>query len=55
MKWSKNDKTSPNNLAVTSGNGKKSFTGNQHVQIENNPPSPQCQTKAEMLAPFRPT
>ncbi len=32
-----------------------SFTGNQHVQIENNPRWPQCQTKAELLAPFRPT
>ncbi len=31
----KNDKTSPINLAVTSGKEISSFTGNQHVQIEN--------------------
>ncbi len=43
MKWSKNDKTSPINLAVTIGNGNKEFysIGNRHVQIEYNPWSPQ--------------
>jgi hypothetical protein len=44
-------KTSPNNKAVASGNGNRLFTEKRHVQIANKPPSPQCHTEAELLAP----
>ncbi len=37
--------TSPNNKAVASGNGNRMFTEKRHVQIANNPRSPQCQTR----------
>jgi hypothetical protein len=37
--------TSPNNKAVASGNGNRLFTEKRHVQIANNPRSPQCQTR----------
>ena len=46
--------TSPNNKAVASGNGNRLFTEKRHVQIANNPRSPQCYTEAELLAPSRP-
>jgi hypothetical protein len=47
---------SPINKDVANGNGKKLFTEkNRHVQIANNPGSPQCQTEAEFLCPSRPT
>jgi hypothetical protein len=39
--------TSPNNLAVTSGNGNRFFTQKLHVQIKNKLRSPQCQTKVQ--------
>jgi hypothetical protein len=47
--------TSPINKAVASGNGNRLFTEKRHVQITNNPRSPQCQIEAELLAPFPPT
>jgi hypothetical protein len=46
--------TSPNNKAVASGNGNTLFAEKWHVQIANNPRSPQCQTEAELLFPSRP-
>jgi hypothetical protein len=45
--------TSPNYKAVASGNGNRLLTEKQHVQIANNPRSPQCQTEAELLFPSR--
>jgi hypothetical protein len=36
--------TSPINKAVASGKGIRLFTEKQHVQIKNNPQSPQCWT-----------
>ncbi len=44
--------TSPNNLAVASGNGNRFFTQKLHVQIANKLRSPQCQTKVQLLSPF---
>ncbi len=46
--------TSPNNKAVVSGNGIRLFAEKRHVQIANNPQSPQCQTEAELLFTSRP-
>jgi hypothetical protein len=37
-----------------SGNGNRFFKWKQHVQIANDPQSPQCQTKAELLWPSLP-
>jgi hypothetical protein len=47
--------TSTINKAVASGNGNRFLTQKQHVQISNNPRSPQGQTNAELLSPSRPT
>jgi hypothetical protein len=44
-------KTSPFNLAVASGNGNRFFTQKIHVQIANNPQSPQSKTDAQLLSP----
>jgi hypothetical protein len=44
--------TSPINKAVASGNGNRLFTEKWHVQIADNPQSPQYQIEAELLAPF---
>jgi hypothetical protein len=41
------DETMPINKAVASGNGNRILTQEVHVQIANNPRSPQCQTEAE--------
>jgi hypothetical protein len=46
--------TMPIYKAVASGNGKRFFKWKQHVQIANDPQSPQCQTKAELLWPSLP-
>jgi hypothetical protein len=46
--------TSPINKAVARGNGNRLFTEKQHIQIANNPQSPQCQTEPELLCPSWP-
>jgi hypothetical protein len=33
------------------GNGNRLFTKKQHVQMANNPRSPQCQTEPELICP----
>jgi hypothetical protein len=44
----------PINKAVASGNGNRILTQKLHVQIANNPRSPQCQTEAELLSSSQP-
>jgi hypothetical protein len=44
----------PINKAVASGNGNRILTQKIHIQIANNPRSPQCQTEAEVLSSSRP-
>jgi hypothetical protein len=39
---------------VSTGNGTMSFTEKQHIQIYNNPRSPQCHTEPELLCPSQP-
>jgi hypothetical protein len=46
--------TSPINFAGMGGNGNRLFTEKQHVQMANNPRSPQCQTEPELMCPSRP-
>jgi hypothetical protein len=46
--------TMPINKAVASRNGNRILTQKLHVQIANNPRSPQCQTEAELLSSSRP-
>jgi hypothetical protein len=46
--------TMPINKAIASGNGNIILTQKLHVQITNNPRSPQCQTEAELLSSSRP-
>jgi hypothetical protein len=48
-------KTSPVYLPVASGNGNMFFTQKLHVQIANNPRSPQSQTESQWWSPSRPT
>jgi hypothetical protein len=47
--------TLPINKAVASGNGNRLFTEKRHVQIANNPRSPQCQAElTTVLFPSHP-
>jgi hypothetical protein len=46
--------TMPINKAVERGNGNRILTQKLHVQIANNPQSPQCQTEAQLLSSSRP-
>ncbi len=46
--------TMPSNKAVASGNGNRILTQKLHIQIANNPRSPQCLTEAELLSAAQP-
>jgi hypothetical protein len=46
--------TMPFNKAVASGKGNRILTQKLHVQIANNPRSPQCQTEPELLSSSQP-
>jgi hypothetical protein len=54
VKWSKYVHTSPNNLAVPSGNRNKEFYWETTSSNRKNPRLPRSQTEAQLLTPSRP-